>query len=505
MSLIEKEFKDGNNEYWFYRKQQKNLHNIDSFYYTVMLSNDFTEPGDENVHFFVQQLDAFKNRLIETNQLYGDIATTYDPPGLVTDDILVYTLKPCYAHFYNHCVSCPDSYDIFICSKTPNTDTPQIVVQIRSKDLWLMGPYSIYKKSFSVVKKICELYHLHINEACENRCDFAWHTNYLQSPEKYLHIDNFSKMQVSHFKRIQYQYQFGSNDSYENDYIALGKRSDKIFVRMYLKTKEVVENSYKPFFINLWFYNQLISRYDKYILENCYDLKNWKVRDIIRLQFYYDYGSSDIFKKVCYAAMESYFRKGSCNWDYISKLADRLTPKLTTIMNVEFQVMRRMSKSFCLLDLHPSNAADHRIETYLDNHELITDYLLESVLRLVDRNTALKKSQCTDTPFWQSIKRTKMIDVAKKNKNIAAMHRDYSREHSIELVKNSFVNKAVTLGIYTHGLDYKEDIQTTIADTLCILNDNDVKRAERYRSKVALRFNKNDFSGDYDAISKKTI
>ena len=76
MSLIEKEFKDGNNEYWFYRKQQKNLHNIDSFYYTVMLSNDFTEPGDENVHFFVQQLDAFKNRLIETNQLYGDIATT---------------------------------------------------------------------------------------------------------------------------------------------------------------------------------------------------------------------------------------------------------------------------------------------------------------------------------------------------------------------------------------------------------------------------------------------
>lgn len=498
MSLIEKEFKDGNNEYWFYRKQQKNLHNIDSFYYTVMLGNNFTEPGDPNVHFFVQQLDAFKNRLLENNQLYGDIATTYDPPGLLCDDTLVYALKPCYAHFYNHCVCCPDSYDIFICSKTPNSDTPQIVVQIRSKDLWLIGPYAIYKKSFSVVEKICELYHLHIKEACENRCDFAWHTNYLQSPEKYLHIDNFSKMQVSHFRRIQYQYQFGSNDTYENDYIALGKRSDKIFVRMYLKTKEVVENSYKPFFINLWFYNQLISRYDKYVLENCYDLKNWKVRDIIRLQFYYDYGSSDIYKQECYTAMESYFRKGSCNWDYISKLADKLTPKITTIMNVEFQVMRRMSKSFCLVDLHLSNAADHRIETYLDNHELITDYLLESVLRLVDRNTALKKSQCTDTPFWQSIKRTKMIDVSKKNKNIAAMHREYSREHSIDLVKNSFINKAVTLSIYTHGLDYNKDIHTTIADSLCILNDNDVKRAERYRSKVSLRFNKKDFSGEYD-------
>lgn len=505
MSLIEKELKDGNNEYWFYRKQQKNLHNIDSFYYSVMLENDFCEPGDDNVHFFVQQLEAFKNRLLETNELYGDIATTYDPLGLVSDDTLVYALKPSYAHFYNHCVSCPDSYDIFIAGRTPNADTPAIVVQIRSKDLWLLGPNAIYEKSFNSVKKICALYHLTIQSVSENRCDYAWHTNYLQSPEKYLHIDNFSKMQVSHFRRIQYQYQFGSNDSYENDYIALGKRSDKIFVRMYLKTKEVVENSYKPFFINLWFYNNLISRYDKYVLENCYDLKNWKVRDIIRLQFYYDYGSSDIYKKECYAAMESYFRKGSCNWDYISKLADRLTPKLTTIMNVEFQVMRRMSKSFCLVDLHPGNEVDHRIKTYLDNHQLITDYLLESVLRLVDRNTALKKSECTDTLFWQSIKRTKMIDVAKKNKNIAALHRNYSREHSIELMKNSFVNKAVTLGIYTHGLDYKEDIQTTIADTLCILNDNDVKRAERYRSKVALRFNKNDFSGDYDAISKKTI
>ena len=95
-----------------------------------------------------------------------------------------------------------------------------------------------------------------------------------------------------------------------------------------------------------------------------------------------------------------------------------------------------------------------------------------------------------------------MIDVAKKNKNIAAMHRDYSREHSIELVKNSFVNKAVTLGIYTHGLDYKENIQTTIADNLCLLNDNDVKRAERYRSKVLTRLNKNDLEGDFNAAYK---
>ena len=197
-----------------------------------------------------------------------------------------------------------------------------------------------------------------------------------------------------------------------------------------------------------------------------------------------------------------YFRKGSCNWDYIGKFADKLTPKITTIMNIEFQVMRKMSKSFCLIDLHPSHKVDHRINMYLENHELITDYLLTSVLRLVDRSTALKKSDCQDTAFWQSIKRTKMIDVRKKNKNIAPLHRDYSREHNIELMKNSFVNKAVTLSIYAHGLDYDKDIQETVADSLCLLNDNDVKRAERYRSKVKTRLNKKDWEGDFDAAYK---
>ena len=139
---------------------------------------------------------------------------------------------------------------------------------------------------------------------------------------------------------------------------------------------------------------------------------------------------------------------------------------------------------------------------YLENHELITDYLLTSVLRLVDGSTALKKSDCQDTAFWQSIKRTKMIDVRKKNKNIAPLHRDYSREHNIELMKNSFANKAVTLSIYAHGLDYDKDIQETVADSLCLLNDNDVKRAVRYRSKVKTRLNKKDWEGDFDAAYK---
>ena len=81
-------------------------------------------------------------------------------------------------------------------SHVPNVNTPQIVVQIRSKELWLSGVDSIYNRSFEAVSKICALYHLNIKEVNENRTDFCWHTNYLSNPEKYFKIDNFAKMQV---------------------------------------------------------------------------------------------------------------------------------------------------------------------------------------------------------------------------------------------------------------------------------------------------------------------
>lgn len=486
MSLIEKEFKNGDNHYWFYRKEKKNLHNIDNLYYTVMLANDFTEPTDPAVHEFKLWLNALKTRLLESaNSFDDDNITRVDIPGI---DNVYYCLNS-FAHMYQHCLSCPDFFDIFIATTTPNELTPQITVQIRSTHLWLDGVHSCFNKSYDVVEKLCSYFHLTINEVNENRCDFAFHTNYLSSPEKYLSIENFSNMQVSHFRGCTYHYSFNSNDEYENDYIALGKRGDKCFIRMYLKTKEVVEQGYKPFFIQLWFWHNMISRYDKYVLENCFDLKNWKVRDLIRLQFYYDYGSSKQYKEKCYQAMESYFSKGSCNWDYVSKLADYLTPRLTTIMNVEFQVMRKMSKSFCLIDLHPDDSPRHRVDMYLDNHELITDYLTNSVLRLVDRKTALKKSNCTNTAFWESIRRTKMVDVKKKNKNCPQLLRDYSREQNLELIKNAFIHKAVTLQIYANGTGYDKDIHETIADTLCLLNDNDVKHAQRYRNKISYRYN----------------
>lgn len=504
---IQSEFSGQQNEYLFKKKNQKFLHNIDTFYYSVTFQNDFSDTDvisdDESVNKFVRLFNNYAASFANVNQYDGFIS--FELPNC--DYNLLYSRKG-YAGFYNHCVSVPDTFDCYITTKVPNLDTASIIVQIRSGALWKLGAKKAFDYSFKFIQCLVDYinsfnegYSLIISDVKENRVDYAYHTNYLSNPETYLRIDNFSKMQVSSFRRITYQYQFDSNDEYENDYVALGKRGDKCFVRMYLKSKEVVEQGYKSFFIGLWYYNGLINYYDKYVLENLYELRNWKLKDIIRLQFYYDYGSDPDYKEKCYHAMESYFVKGQCNYDYISKLADLLTPKITTVMNIEFQTMRKMSKSFCLID-HGRNSGDcKRIYDYLDNHALIVDYLTYYTLRLVNRNTALKKSDCELTAFWEALRRTRLIDV-RKTKNKEKLHREYSRNHDYNLMKNRFIHTAVNLSIYANGTDYNKDLINTVADTLCLLNDNDVRKANNYRLKTSKRFGQ-DYKGELSGVYRE--
>ena len=82
-------------------------------------------------------------------------------------------------------------------------------------------------------------------------------------------------MRVDRFKNATYVTNKVGSEDYEIDYVALGKRSDKVFIRIYLKTREVIEQNYKPWFFQVWKMNGLINEYDKYVYEKCYEKKNW--------------------------------------------------------------------------------------------------------------------------------------------------------------------------------------------------------------------------------------
>lgn len=487
MSLIEKEFNSNENNNWFFRKQRKFLHNIDTFYYSVKFSNDFLkDTQDNNVLHFRKEFD----KLSDIDNF--DLCVAWSLPGL--EDMQLNYSNRSFAGYYNNCISCPDRFDIFIATRTPSDVTSEILVQLRSMPLWLQGTVSTFEYSMRVINALAKYYHLQIHEVKENRIDYCWHTNYLQNPEKYLRIDNFAEMQVSRYKRINYQYQFTTNNEYENDYISLGKRSDKCFVRMYLKTKEVIEQGYKSWFINIWYFNQMISRFDYYVLTNLYELRNWKYLDIVRLQFYLEYGQDSIYKRKCNDYMHELATTGTVNFDVVAKLANLLVPRLTVIMNVEFQTTRKGTKSYSLIEYDRNVKYKYckRIYDYLDNRKMITDYLTHDTLRLVNIASDSNKSRCDYTEFWSSLRRTRQIDVS-KSKVPVKLHREYSRKLDFKLMKKRYLNSAISFSLYGKGLN-NDDVETDLMDNLVMLNDNDIRHCMNYKYKRSRQLNNKDFS-----------
>ena len=265
-NLIYKELSADERINWFDLKNNKFLHNIDTFYYSVKLVNDFTADS-EDVNCI--ELRKFFRDNIDRNTYNSCV-----PLNLPGVDAQLNLRTSHYAFFYNINIECPDLFDIYIADTVPGgkddteSVTSEIIVQLRSTLLWEYGVTKAYEYSINVVKQICAYFGLEILEVKENRVDYCWHSNYLQNPEKFLRIDNLVKMRVSTFKRVRYDYAFRPNDEYENDYIAMGKRGDKCFLRIYLKSKEVVEKGYKGWFLKEWLLNGLISRYDFYVYES---------------------------------------------------------------------------------------------------------------------------------------------------------------------------------------------------------------------------------------------
>jgi hypothetical protein len=188
--------------------------------------------------------------------------------------------------------------------------------------------------------------------------------------------------------------------------VALGKRSDKVFVRIYQKTREVIEQNYKPWFFQIWEMNGLISKYDKFVYEKAYEKRSWFYRFYARLEFYREHGADP--------QMLEYVRKildGDIQIEEnaLIKLADELTPKLHYVVNVEYQTMRRHSKSYELLPIHDNSSKGvcQRVYDYIDNRKLIQDYLTFNVFRLVKSEGVAKKSHRDLCPFWEALRRTR--------------------------------------------------------------------------------------------------
>lgn len=481
-------------KYWFDFKQKKFLHNIDTFYYSVKLMEDFTDDSDDAaVQQFRDYFDCKKAILLHN---HGERVPLFFS-GCESNLNL---LPGVYAGFFSIRLELPDWFDIFIAPVVPRGSdggasvTCEIVVQIRSYMLWMYGVHEAFERSYRYVQAICDSFGLHIAYCQENRIDYCWHSNYLSNPEKFFAPDNFYKMRVDRFNdALMHTAKVGSED-YEIDYVSLGKRSDKVFIRIYLKSKEVIEKNYKPWFFKVWLFNGLINRYDFYVYEECYKQHSWQYIDMARLKYYAAYGSDEGMVEHCQEIVDGIV---TVSPDSLKKLSDRLTPKVNLIMNVEYQTMRRHTKTYQLIPFKDNSAklTAKRIYDYLDNRRIIADYLTHHVFRMVEPTGDTNKSRRDYCAFWKGLRSCKMVDVCMKPRQVELV-RMYCRNLNSEIMKKRIINAAVVYGIYTRGINDDAVMQDCV-EALCKLNDNDLHDAMRYKKKKARQFNEAELAETY--------
>lgn len=486
------EFSPENLAQWFDFKQKKFLHNVDTFYYSVKLQEDLRK---DTIDKSVLNMRKF----FEWKYACMDIYNSNEYFHLPKSGKHLQLRSVTFSRIYSICLSYPEMFDIFIAPWVPKAGdgsesvTCEIIVQIRSYMLWQMNLLDSFENSFSYVQEILDYFNLHVDFVQENRLDFCWHTNYLQNPEEFFKEDNFYRMRVDRFDNDhRINHKVGS-EGHEVDYISCGHRGNPIFLRIYNKTREVVEQGYKPWFIKIWHMYGLISSYDRYVLEKAFLRRSWHYRFFARLEFYSEYGSDDEMVQKCKAILSG---KLKIEEDALISLADTLTPKLNIIINIEYQVNRRAFKTFQLIPFDCSEKGySQRLHLVNKNRKLITDYLTSGVFRLVKYDPNVKKCLRPNCGFWDALRRTKCMDV-RKLPGYAKLVRKYNNHLSSELVKSRFLSSAVTYGLYTRGSNDSSPVQDAFEAILC-LNDNDIQYARRKKSEKLTRLDPDELSRVY--------
>lgn len=462
------EFDEENQKYWFDFRQQKFLHNIDTYYYSVNLSYD---SEDNKLNQFKKLLKEDKEEALKEGFKVSSCGTQYLCNG--------YSFG-----IYKYDIELPDEYLILVADTVPNKDTPEIIVQLRSYYLWLHGVVKALENSLNDLKEILIKFELSIGNVKSNRIDYCWHTNYVQDLEVFFNPKNIAQMRVSRLKEFDMHGKFVGEDGVEFDYLRMGRlTSNNIIFRAYLKSKEVVEMGYKPWFLKIWLFHGLISRYDFYVYEECFKQGNWEYLHKARLKYYYEYGQDVEIKNRIAGYLNEQKGTNINNYDDLVKFVDELTPKVNMILNFEYQTKRKFFSSINFVNFRNREGVLHEVMTELDFRPLIIDYLTNDTLRFVEKSEESKdtnKSRRDYAPFWKRLRNTKLVDVIIPPEDIKLV-REYSNNLNKELVKLNAARAIGTFNVYENrsGTNIYDDI----LEFMSALNDNDMYNLKMYKYK----------------------
>lgn len=475
---IATEFNDKQFKEWFGFKPKKFINHIDTFYFSVFIDTvDWTN-------------DTRKIPLIDYLRHLKNISKIDDEPQPVFIDIdegLEVNWRRTFKA-YDICISLANCFDIFICETTPNDNTNQINVQIRSDILWLEGVRNSFEKACNVVSQILGKYDMKILKVQENRIDYAFHTNYIQDFLNFFPERNLRKMQISGFEWATKRYCF-EDDEVLSDYFTLGSRASKnVFFRCYNKTKEVIQLGHKAFFIPCWYENGMISNFDKYVIERAYIFHNYDYKDKARCEFYLEYGSDFAIKREIQKMLDD----NDTTLLAYKKRADGLVPDITLVCNLEFQTKRDYYYRLKIPDLIPDETSyKKRVYNLLEQVPNLIQRLTNETLRFVKykgQYSKISRYQRPNADWWDRLRNSKSIEF--DSEWVINYVRDY--EHNLNeqlqtlLTINSLASKSAfryvnSMNKYVDNIGCDADLQ----DFYSYINDNDFYSDRYYKKRKA--------------------
>ncbi len=448
---------------------------IDTLYYSVRLMGDRPEVKDlteeqesknPNINKLVVDLDLLRDKVRK------DWNAELDFMGLA--------VEPTGFSLYAYHLSLPEMFDIFIAKSIPTRETPRIVVQLRTRALIQWGSYEAVKRSFEYVNKILAEYKLSALLVGINRVDYAYHTNLIQDANRYFGDKQLVKHLKSSFRKGNKYFGIGENIDIET--LSLGNRkSNCIFFRAYDKSREVIQEAYKAYFIERWYKLGLISEYDRYVYQYAYERASFATGVLVgRMAWYLEHGHDDDLKERFRDLMKKY-HIDSDNNEKLEKELCGVLPKNTVVFNIEFQTKRKFYTEIA------RDVADwecHIPEEYQDKPQLrpiyatialrarIQEYLTTNTVAFVKDRKNPKNPDTEEIEYLDWWKRIRSCEIEGVDSDeLLVRQRDIGADinKTVRKIKNSVAHLQILRRRSVDARTFHEDL----SDALCYLNDND--------------------------------
>lgn len=272
----------------------------------------------------------------------------------------------------------------------------------------------------------------------------------------------------------------------------------------YNKSQEVVEKNYKPFFIERWLENGLISQYDAYVYRCAYELHSYRTGLLVgRMRWYIEHGKDGELRERFQQDLDTGY-VNSDNNEFLEKELSSVLPPVTLIMNVEFQTKRRFYASVgeqFLRGMVYRYDGDPALEKLMKLVSLSPEFLeyltRETICFVADRNDEDGKGKDRVMCDWW--RRIHSCRIPFTDKVTLDLWREYDRKTDIVRSRSLLQSAIARYSIISRQSLDSRSFAEDVSDVLCSLNDNDFYGFATDKDGMPVRL----VSHGYDTIQRR--